>query len=566
MRFTSLLALALPAVGSAMAFPSPMAPTPFVPGQYVYTGSDAQPARIESAPGHHGEIPNSYMVILKHDVPTTAALAHQQLIRAAQLSANAFHATSSRSSHDGIRHVYDLPSHIQGYSGTFSEDVLAYIRAQPEVEYVERDSIVKTQDIRQPANEHARKVWSEAFGSYSFAAATSAPGERDAHAIEKGAPWGLARISHREELGFGNFNKYVYSDISGDGVTAYIVDTGIYINHTEFEGRARWGKTMPVGDTDTDGNGHGTHCAGTIGSRKYGVAKRADLVAVKVLGSGGSGSMADVTAGVLWAVEDAKKISAKLAAEPHSAAAKKHKGFVANMSLGGGKSPTLDKAVNGAVSNGLHFAVAAGNENQDACNTSPAGAKNPITVGASDVGDKRAYFSNKGKCVDIFAPGLNIKSTWNTGKDSTNTISGTSMATPHIVGMLAYYLSIYGSNDFAIIKDARPMPTLQQLHAVYHQQTVTAARTFAQKLAHGAHALLSSAPLAHLLPVTLFEYLLAPTRAADAPVIVSVLHPADMKSALIGLATRGILSDLDAESPNLLAFNNATSTPSKKLP
>jgi len=180
---------------------------------------------------------------------------------------------------------------------------------------------------------------------------------------------------------------------------------------------------MPQGDTDTDGNGHGTHCAGTVASRKYGVAKKADLVAVKVLGSGGSGSMSDVTGGVLWAVSDAKSLSKEMALNPTSEKAKKHKGFVANMSLGGGKSPALDQAVNGAVSSGMHFAVAAGNENQDACNTSPAGATNPVTVGASTIQDERAYFSNKGKCVDIFGPGLNILSTWNTGNNSVNTVS-----------------------------------------------------------------------------------------------------------------------------------------------
>jgi len=167
--------------------------------------------------------------------------------------------------------------------------------------------------------------------------------------------------------------------------------TGINIKHVEFEGRAIWGKTMPANDVDEDGNGHGTHCAGTIGSRKYGVAKKATLVAVKVLGSGGSGSMSDVTGGVLWAANNATAITKEYSLNPHTAAAKKHKGFVANMSLGGAKSPSLDKAVNGAVDAGLHFAVAAGNENADACNTSPAGAENPVTVAASTITDERAY-------------------------------------------------------------------------------------------------------------------------------------------------------------------------------
>jgi cerevisin len=134
----------------------------------------------------------------------------------------------------------------------------------------------------------------------------------------------------------------------------YVIDTGINIKHEEFQGRASWGKTMPLNDEDEDGNGHGTHCAGTIASRKYGVAKKANVIAVKVLGSNGSGTMSDVVAGVAWAVSQAK------AKADASTGSTKHKGSVANMSLGGGKSRALDDAVNKAVRAGIHFAVAAG--------------------------------------------------------------------------------------------------------------------------------------------------------------------------------------------------------------
>jgi cerevisin len=161
---------------------------------------------------------------------------------------------------------------------------------------------------------------------------------------------------------------------------------------------------------------------GTIASAKYGVAKKATIIAVKVLGAGGSGTMSDVVMGVSWAA-DAASDAAEAAAQGKN---KGHKGSVANMSLGGGKSQALDDAVDAAVDDGLHFAVAAGNDNKDACAYSPASSVNAITVGASAISDERAYFSNHGKCVDIFAPGLNILSTWNTGKTSTNTISGTS--------------------------------------------------------------------------------------------------------------------------------------------
>ena len=140
----------------------------------------------------------------------------------------------------------------------------------------------------------------------------------------------------------------------------YVIDTGINIEHEEFGGRATWGKTMPQDDEDEDGNGHGTHCAGTIASNKYGVAKKANVIAVKVLGSNGSGTMSDVVGGVVWAVSQAKAAAEKAAAEIASKGYSKHKGSVANMSLGGGKSRALDSAVNKAVEAGIHFAVAAG--------------------------------------------------------------------------------------------------------------------------------------------------------------------------------------------------------------
>jgi cerevisin len=264
-------------------------------------------------------------------------------------------------------------------------------------------------------------------------------------AIEKGAPWGLARISHRHSLSFGTFNKYLYSADGGEGVDVYVIDTGTNVDHVDFEGRATWGKTVPQGDEDKDGNGHGTHCSGTVAGKKYGVAKKAHVKAVKVLRSNGSGSMSDVVKGVEYAaeshieeVEKAKKGKRK-----------NFKGSAANMSLGGGKSALLDQAVNAAVDAGIHFAVAAGNDNADSCRYSPAAAAKAVTVGASTLADERAYFSNFGKCNDIFAPGLNILSTWIGSETATNVISGTSMASPHIAGLLAYLLSLQPSKSSA---------------------------------------------------------------------------------------------------------------------
>jgi cerevisin len=228
-------------------------------------------------------------------------------------------------------------------------------------------------------------------------------------------------------------------------VDVYVIDTGTNIEHVDFEGRASWGKTIPQGDADEDGNGHGTHCSGTVAGKKYGVAKKAHVKAVKVLRSNGSGSMSDVVKGVEYAAEQHL--------EQVSIAKKgKRKGFrgsTANMSLGGGKSSILDQAVNAAVEAGIHFAVAAGNDNANSCNYSPAAAEKAVTVGASTLADERAYFSNYGTCNDIFAPGLGIQSTWIGSKYAVNTISGTSMASPHVAGLLAYLLSLQPSKDSA---------------------------------------------------------------------------------------------------------------------
>lgn len=287
---------------------------------------------------------------------------------------------------------------------------------------------------------------------------------------EKDAPWGLARISHRKSLSFGTFNKYLYSADGGEGVDAYVIDTGTNTKHVDFEGRATWGKTIPSGDEDEDGNGHGTHCSGTVAGKKYGVAKKANVVAIKVLRSNGSGSMSDVVKGVEYAADShLKRVDAAKKKKN-----KKFKGSVANMSLGGGKSPTLDRAVNAAVDVGIHFAVAAGNDNADSCKYSPASAEKAVTVGASTLADERAYFSNYGKCNDIFAPGLNIQSTWIGSKYATNIISGTSMASPHICGLLAYFLSLQPSQDSAFaVAEITPKQLKKDLISVGTRGTLT---------------------------------------------------------------------------------------------
>ena len=344
-------------------------------------------------------------------------------------------------------------------------------------------------------------------------------------------------MSHRPKLSFGTFTKYLYDDQGGQGVDVYVIDTGINIQHLEFQGRASWGNTIPD-DVDEDNNGHGTHCAGTIGSRKYGVAKKANLIAVKVLGSNGSGTMSDVVGGVVWAARQATAKAIAAANERALTGKTEHKGSVANMSLGGGKSPSLDLAVNRAVDTGLHFAVAAGNDNSDACNYSPAAAEKAITVGASTLADERAYFSNWGKCVDVFGPGLNILSTWIGSSSATNTISGTSMASPHTAGLLAYFLSIYPSATFNPIFDKS-------------DDLISLTSEITQTPLSGIYTIVHA-----VLPPWISAFL--PEPELIAPIPDKILTPAQLKKAVLTLSTPGGLSDLPSKTVNLLIFNNAT--------
>jgi hypothetical protein len=293
--------------------------------------------------------------------------------------------TKSRGRKD---HVYKHA--LKGFSANLSEKAALALADDPRVKYVEEDGIVTISTT------------------------------------QTGATWGLDRI---DQANLPLNSTYVYN-ATGAGVKAYIIDTGINTAHNEFGGRAINGFDAVDGSLPAaDCHGHGTHVSGTVGGATYGVAKGVTLVAVRVLDCSGSGTDSGVVAGINWVTGD------HLAGQP----------AVANMSLGGGASQAIDDAVNASINDGVTYAIAAGNGDQfgnpqNACGFSPARVANAITVGATTSTDARSSFSNYGTCVDIFAPGSSITSSWYSSNTATNTISGTSMATPHVAGASALYL------------------------------------------------------------------------------------------------------------------------------
>ena len=273
---------------------------------------------------------------------------------------------------------------LNGFAAQLTPGQLNALRQNPNVDYIEQDQVA-TVDTTQ----------------YS-------------------APWGADRIDQRYRPLNGN---YIYTK-NGAGVYAYIIDSGIQTSHSDFGGRAV-AVYDAFGGNGQDCNGHGTHVAGTVGGSRYGVAKGVKLRAVRVLNCSGSGSYSQIIAGVNWV--------ATYHANP----------AVANMSLGGNYSAALNSAVTNMISSGVFTAVAAGNSNLNACNFSPASAPGTLTVAASDKTDVKASFSNYGACVDIYAPGVAIQSTYLNG--GTATLNGTSMASPHVAGVAALYKATYGN-------------------------------------------------------------------------------------------------------------------------
>ncbi|KAF5678661.1 putative endopeptidase K [Fusarium heterosporum] len=283
---------------------------------------------------------------------------------------------------------YTYSKSFNGFAASLKDAEIEKLKHDPNVEYIEQDAYISIKATEQQEN----------------------------------APWGIARLSNSR----AGSKTYTYDESAGEGTCAYIIDTGVDVEHPDFDGRAKFLKNFS-NDGDGDGQGHGTHVAGTIGSTTYGVAKKTSLFAVKVLGDDGSGTNSAVIAGMDYVAGHADKKTCP-------------KGAVVNMSLGGEFSSAVNKAAASIVDAGLFLAVAAGNEAADASGSSPASEASACTVGATTRNDTLAYYSNFGDVVDILAPGTDILSTWPGGK--TNTISGTSMASPHIAGLAAYFLGL----------------------------------------------------------------------------------------------------------------------------
>jgi hypothetical protein len=332
-------------------------------------------------------IPDCFIVMLKPEAAVPPGSARAGFT-VSQL------AVGAAARHGGtVRHFYEHA--LSGFSICMPEAAARVLAREPEVALVEQDQVMT------------------------------------ANVTQSGATWGIDRIDQRNLPLSGT---YTYN-FTGTGVHAYIIDTGIRATHQQFAGRVSSQSFTSVSDGNgtNDCNGHGTHVSGTVGGTTYGVAKGVTLHAVRVLDCGGSGTNAGVIAGVDWVTQN------------HQSPA------VANMSLGGGASTALDTAVANSIASGVTYAIAAGNSNANACNSSPARVATAITVGATTTTDARSSFSNFGTCVDIFAPGSSITSSWNTSDTATNTISGTSMATPHVTGVAALYLQQFPGQSAAAV-------------------------------------------------------------------------------------------------------------------
>ncbi|KAI1636332.1 peptidase S8/S53 domain-containing protein [Biscogniauxia mediterranea] len=361
-------------------------------------------------------VPNKYIVTLKSGVNASDFEAHVNWARD-------IHSRSlTRRDTAGVQQTYNIDD-FNAYAAELDEATLEIIKSNPDVAEVEEDQVWHLFD--EPAELSERAL-----------------------TTQTGATWGLGTVSHRTS----GSTSYIYDTSAGSGTYAYVIDTGILTTHSQFGGRASLGYNA-VGGGSADTQGHGTHVAGTIAGSTYGVAKNANIVAVKVF-QGSSSTTAIILDGYNWAVNDIRSKGRQSRA-------------VTSLSLGGGYSSAFNNAVNSAYSAGVLSVIAAGNEASDAANTSPASAANAITVGAIDSAWRVASYSNYGSVLDIHAPGSSVLSSWIGSNSATNTISGTSMATPHVTGLALYLIALEGlSTPAAVTNRIKALATAGRLTGV----------------------------------------------------------------------------------------------------
>ncbi|KAF1804388.1 peptidase S8/S53 domain-containing protein [Mucor lusitanicus] len=366
----------------------------------------AQPELVDSS---------NYIVVFKPNVNSLKISNQIQRMQLHQVASNKTIASSSASAssvnttlHSTKNSSYSSIGKFRWYSARFHTEAIEHMLATNTSSTTTANNITFNTDENDAVHYYVKDA---TFSLQEF--------------IQTNPPsWGLDRIDQRQ----GTDGRYSFATDQGQGVTIYLMDSGIRQDHTDIAGRVKIGKTV-VGDVNdpSDANGHGTFVAGVCCGTKYGVAKKAEIVSVKTLDSEGNGHLSDVLVGLEWIVQQHK-------ATPNAKS-------IVNLSLGALYSQATNDAIQEAISLGIHFVIAAGNYGEDACKYSPGSTPGAITVGAIDEDDSVSYYSNFGKCVDIFAPGTNIKSIWSTSSSATHTLTGTSMAAPHVAGTMAIFLS-----------------------------------------------------------------------------------------------------------------------------